>query len=104
MPAGMSSKGSVDLFQKVCEKPSQASVVIPVDECWTESQSSNECWAVVCSHEIPGVHKATSQSHNGMDTTTAQVQRVVPTYDHASTSPKLIDDAAQTLWSWGLVV
>jgi hypothetical protein len=94
MPAGKSSKGSVDLVQKVCEKSSQASVIIPVDECWTETQSSNERCAVVCSHEIPGIHKATSQSYNGMDTTTAQVQRVVPAYDHAATSLKLIDDAA----------
>jgi hypothetical protein len=104
MPAGKSSKSSVDLLQKVCEKSSKASVVIPVDECWTETQSSNERWAVFCSHEVPGVHEATSQSHNGMNTTTTQVQRVVPAYDHASTSSKLIDNAAQTLWSRGLVV
>jgi hypothetical protein len=39
-----------------------------------------------------------------MNTTTAQVQRVVSAYDHGPTSSKLIDNAVQTLWSWGLVV
>jgi hypothetical protein len=104
MPAGKSSKGDVDLVQKVCEKSSQASVVIPVDKCWTETQTSNERCTVVCSHEVASVHEATPQSHNGMNTTTAQVQRVVSAYDRAPTSSKLIDNAAQTLWSWGLVV
>jgi predicted cupin superfamily sugar epimerase len=59
MPAGKSSKGDVDLVQKVCEKSSQASVVIPANKCWTETQSSNERYTVVGSHEVPGVHEAT---------------------------------------------
>jgi hypothetical protein len=104
MPAGKSSKGSVDLVQKVCEQSSQASVVVSADKCWTETQSSNERCTVVCSHEVPGVHETTPQSHNGMNTTTTQVQRVVSAYDHAPTSSKLIEDAAQALWSRGLVV
>ena len=73
MPAGKSSKGSVDLIQKICEKSSQASVVILVDVYWTVTQSSNERYTIVCSYEVPGVHEATLQSHNGMNTTTAQV-------------------------------